>query len=230
MADECTGDSQPYQSTQSLDVRARVTFRQVTIPLLTKAELGKAYKRLHVKPTATSTGPAKAAGGAFRASGTGPYGMNCAPKSFDTGVISLHSHPYNGTFGQASFAAFDDLFLNGIDEAAWDWQPPSYTDNNEGTLEVQEQANADLEQVPTEEVAPGATFVSVAGMTVGDHPEQFRALLNRKTLTIRAPYDAPAGGADCASLAEDCRVDWTEFPTAVLTRLHIYKTQNNYAR
>ena len=231
VADQCSGASQSYQRTQSVAVRALVTFRQVTIPLLTKAQLGKAYRRLHVRPTATSAGPATRAGGNFRASGTGPYGFgDCAEKSFDTGVIDLHVHHYNGSFSQTGLAGFDDLFLDGTDEAAWFWQPPTYTDNNQSTLNVQEQANSVLEEVPIDDVAPGATWASFAGMTIGDHPEQFKALLDRATLTVKVNYDAPAGGADCDSLANDCRVDWTYSPRATLTRLNIYKTQKDYAK
>jgi hypothetical protein len=229
VTDDC-GASQPSTGTQSIDMRARVTFRQVTIPLLTKAELGKAYKRLHVRPTATSAGPATGFNGKFLASGTGPYGVNCAPKSFDTGLIDFGTHAYHGTFAQTLLSGYDDLFLDAVDQAAWFFPTPTYTDNNESTLDVQVEANNTLEEVPAEKVRPGATFVSSEGMTIGDHPEQFRALLQRPTLTIKAVYDAPSGGSGCANFAHGCRVDWTEFPKAVLTRLHIYKTQRNYAK
>jgi hypothetical protein len=230
VTDDCTGASQPYKSAQSISLGAVVTFRQVTIPLLTKGELGKAYKRLHVRPTPTSAGPATNFSGDFHASGTGPYGMNCAAKSFDTGTLTINTNPYRGSLGQAQLRGFDDLFLHGIDQAAWVFPTPTYTDNNEDTLSVQEQANTVLVQVPAEEAAVGATSVAFDGITIGDHPKQFKALLDRKTLTVKDGYYAPFGGADCQPAEPGCSVSWAFNPHAVLTRLHVYKTKRDYAK
>ena len=89
------GVDQIVNENETYDLRWGVSFNQVTVPIATAAELGRAARRLHLRATPTSNGINRGSTGTWSVSGTGPTtsdGCDSVPYSA-SGTLAFEGRP-----------------------------------------------------------------------------------------------------------------------------------------
>src|SRR5207302_557448 len=88
----CDSQSQKDSQMDSFGLKLKVVYPQVTIPVAGPKELGRAYGKLHVKPTPTAPGRAIASRGGYAIFGEGPSAnTTCDSVEFNNdGQLSAH--------------------------------------------------------------------------------------------------------------------------------------------
>jgi hypothetical protein len=234
-SDECSGDTRDVGETENTTVASNVTFPHITLPIATKQDLGAAYRRLHVKPTATATGTGAVTDGHFNATSDGPWGENCTEVRYETDN-DLNSSSTKGFFTQASNGKEDVLILDtpaasgegfSADPPQEAQFPPIYDGRLTG--DPVKDALTSFVFVP-EDNAPDPT-IGESGITLQDHPAFFKQkLLHHSEFTYEPGFTSGGSPNPCEVDPDTCVVDFDYDPKLDFTRLHVYKTERDYPR
>ena len=220
----------------------KARYPHITVPVAGKAQLGKAYARLHVPVTPTSSGTGGLAGGGYEIDGTAPTTDQTCDQVRFTGSGKMETAPFDPLVNERNVLV-DDMaggakprtifgFLLGTVDSA----RPATVTKPRGAGESDDVATAfrgleDTLPPPAVDTYnnPPPTYNSLAL----DLPfERFRPLLKHATLTVPI---ADAGTIDCGRSdpgisTSTCTDKYDYAYTVVLHRKFLYKTVRAYPR
>lgn len=234
----CDTQSQKDSQMDSFGLKLKVVYPQVTVPVAGPKELGRAYGKLHVKPTPTAPGRAIASRGAYSIFGDGPSSNDtCDSVEFNNnGDLSAHRPTFiQGSIDQGRDDGFDFLLAPELSADPADWA----SSFGGRTIDVMNQEQVDENLVPADrklaESSPGAALAGMADIQLLDDVEAFRPLLTSPQHAIQA-YAKYSGEKDCAQPGEPgvetstCTVDWDWGYDITFHLLHVYKTRRAYPK
>jgi hypothetical protein len=235
----CEAESQIADGEDEYDFRWKARYPQVTVPVASAEQLGRAYKRLHVRVQPTSDGRGGLTEGTFHFSGHSPPtnegnqgagGSDCAKQPFDASGTFTATHP---TFADLTYKAFEgprrlfDFDLGSIDSAA----PAAFTLPDGSQADPLANLSEDAEAVPT---TPAVLNVppEYDSVPASFDISKLMRLAHSPSITI---YRRTSGSHDCGTPADDfgelkCGVEWNYQFRVKLTRRFLYRTKADYAR
>ncbi len=235
--DICETESKVEDESNDYDLYWTARYPQVTVPVADEKQLGRAYKKLHVRVQPTSDGSGGLRKGIFHITGhypptdagnQGVGGSDCASQAYDTfGSFTAATHP---TFSDLTYRdgvedVFDvprqvfDFQLGTVDAAS----PATYTLPNgaqgDPVAELRLAATSAQGAPPLLNVPPGVDNVP-ADFTSA----QLKPLVEKPSVTF---YRRTDGSSDCGTSA---KVEWNYQFRIKLTRRFLYRTKAAYAK
>jgi hypothetical protein len=240
----CSGgaNTPTFNDYASFGFAYKITYPQVTIPVAGRKELGKAYRRLHVRPTPTAKGKVNSWTAGDQFSGNGPSQADlCQSVNYDNPAGTL-------TGGQPSFAQVVQN-RNGQKVDEWTLQvapnlradPPLWYQadgSEEDALNSFQLAQGYVPQDPTfDHSDPGVSPLEALYVALIDDPEAFRPLIHNphhamQTSGHYAGDTACEGEPDIndASGSSTCSVTWDYRDDVTIISHFLYRTKRAYRK
>jgi hypothetical protein len=243
---DCSYDGGPSTTVDNehYELNWKATFPHVTVPVATKEELGRAYRRLHVEPKPTADGTGGLTGGSFNVSGRVPYQdqAGCPGTPYSSGgSIADPDRPYaSQDVVHIHKTDVDALgfFLSG---GAMRATPESYevpdgyggTQTQDvltglGSVESQVPPNPADTDGDLVEKHPIADWNAVA---LSKRVGFYHGLVHEQSLPASGSYK---GNLDCGSVTDfgktTCQVLWDYEYDMTLHLIALHKTRNDYPR
>lgn len=236
----CEAEPQVGTDQRIVNLTWKVTFPQITVPVATAKDLGKAFKRLHVKVTPTADGDGGLTGGSLQVSGTGPSNGNTCDQVNYGAVATLRgqeSDPFlfekvvdvdgDGNQAKRSLFGFQLGSLGSASPATLERPIPGDSDTvrvvDSLLGRLPEASNNFLNNPPPE----------WDQLTLDVPTEYFKPLVHRPSVTFPL---TDAGTTDCGSATDPgvsayrCSLARSLNYTIKLERRTLYKTVRAYPR
>ncbi|MGH2876543.1 MAG: hypothetical protein ACRDNS_18840 [Trebonia sp.] len=239
----CEEQSAVTDTQQTFDFKWSVRYPQVTVPVATRAQLGRAWKRLHVRPQPTAKGTSGAERASYEITGDAPPtadgnqgagGSDCTDQAYSGSGLFVAGRPI---FGDLTFEQVEgprQVFVFDLGDV-FDAQPVSYTmpDGSEGDPIVDLQNVVD--HVPIKGMrmlgdtqAPGYNTVPAVFPI-----DVLTGLVHRPRIAL--PAINRSDSRDCGTPSNGvsldvCTVTWAFHYNVTLTRRFLYRTKRAYAR
>ena len=231
--DVCETESAISEHQDDYDFNWRARYPQVTVPVADKSELGRAFKRLHVRVQPTARGRGGLTSGEYFSKRAAPVtsdgnqgagGSDCAKQSEEE----------SGTFG-ATRPTFADLTYNALEgrRRLFEFQL--------GTIDTATHSGSSPD--PRAELEAAASLIPPPTAILGVPPEynsvpaEFRLtnlkrLLRKPSITV---YRRTSQTRDCGGTADElgeetCSVEWNYQFRIKLTRRFFYRTKRSYPK
>jgi hypothetical protein len=226
------GSSSTYRFSADYSFDWSVKYPQVTVPVATPEDLGKAYKKLHVKPTPTSTGTGGLAGGSYTISGSessDPDADACDAVPFmQSGTFSSSTPP---SFYQHEYKDGEYLFFLKYGEAV---AAPATFATPQDIFDVRGVLDFDLNTAA--DLNPGMVNRKIDQTpSLADNIEAYKPLIHKPTLSF--DQHSTSQGLDCGTSnigvsAVTCSLSRSGSVRTVVHRYKdgIYRTKRDYRR
>ena len=238
----CEEEAAKSDQDAKFDFQWKVRYPQVTVPVATGAQLGKAIKRLSLKSQPTSKGTGGLWNSSYAIKGHDPL---TSGGNQGAGGSDCQLAPYSGGGGfhgtrpsfyalKSSVAAKNGLFifnLGLIDQA----DPPSYQDGETSRDPITDLGVAEA-LMPSGGSLSAASLhklVTYNSLAADFKISELKKLVNSKSVTL--PPIKWAGTNNCSegddgTIAETCSVDWNYTYHVKLTKRFLYKTKKAYRK
>jgi hypothetical protein len=246
----CEAQSAVFTSEEKLNFTWDASYPQVTVPVATYQQLGKAYARLHVDPTPTADGTGGLSSGNWIVNGQAPKEAGGAAKT----DCSAQKYSAEGLFKtkspkatvQTQLSSVGDLgdpgpadvvvSLFDLSGASMYATPASWTDPSGATTDVMDELDDVSGHVPQPEVhqVHDDGLVSWDALVLANAPQAYAPLISANVVTIGPLTDS--GTVSCGkshpngTTESTCSLHYAVEYFVKLYKHFLYVTQRAYPR
>jgi hypothetical protein len=205
-----------------------VIYPHVTVPVASRAELGAAYKKLHVQPTPTSDGSGGITDGSYAVSGSGTAdpANSCEVKPFQgSGTIASVGRPTFFQQDEANASVFQLVYADDINGSPLTYQDETGQSHDamNDLVDYWDAANPDSSQF-AESLYQGISLEDVGA---------FDELVHNSDAVLKGNggrQGQDCGTSDDGTVARSCSFDDGFTWSIDFHKIRLYKTKRNYRR